>query len=180
MARIINLGVHTIQYGDNGDVERIKKLVGGFEHELGVSGLECDRFAASDYDPKRWRTRAGIVGWPEGERQAELLAVKFGRSLPNFEAMLNEANSDSALSDFKKGGFPHLALYFSVEKAVTLYDRYGIPWLEATCENSLWCGRRPGFLCVPYLRCRPDYRHLGANWVGRRRHICDWFLFFRE
>jgi hypothetical protein len=180
MAKIISLGGHLIQCGVKGDANRVRTMVGGFNHWLGDDGLDPNRFAVdTKNDPERWRSRAGIEGWPEGERKFELFAVNFGIGFPNYEAMLDEASTDPTLADLKRGGFPHLSPFFSVEKVRALYEEHGIPWLEATDENSLWRDGGGG-LCAPYLYCRPYYRSLVAYHVGRDRLAVGWFLFVRE
>lgn len=178
MAKIISLGEHLIQCGVKGDANRVRTMVGGFNHWLGDDGLDPNRFAVRENDPERWRLRAGIEGWPEGERKFELFAVNFGTGFPNYEAMLNEASTDHTL-ELQRGGFPHLSPFFSVEKVAMLYSEHGIPWLEATDENSLWRSGVGG-LGAPYLLCRPRYRNLFAALVGRDRRASDWFLFVRE
>lgn len=177
MAKIISLGEHLIQFGTKGDRNRIRAMVGGFNHWLGDDGLNPNRFAVSKNDPERWRSRAGIEGWLEGEKRFELFAANFGIGFPNYEAMLNEASTDSTLAELQRGGFPHLQPFFSVEKVAMLYSEHGIPWLEATDENSLW---RCGGLCAPCLGCNPSYRDLVAFRVGIGRGADDWFLFVRE
>jgi hypothetical protein len=178
--KIIDLGEHLIQFGVKDDTNRIREMVGEFTHWLlGDAGLDTSRFAASESDPERWRSRAGIEGWLEGERKFELFAVNFGIGFTNYEAMLNEASTDSTLAGLQRGGFPHLQSFFSAEKVVWLYDEHGILWLEATDENSLWrCG--VGRLFAPYLNCRPVDRHLSVCHVGRDRDAIGWFLFVRE
>lgn len=180
MAKIISLGEYPIQCGVKGDANRIKAMVGSFNHWLGDDGLNPDRFAVDmKRDPERWRERAGIEGWPEGERKFELFAVNFGIGFPNYEAMLDEASTDSSLAELQRGGFPHLSPFFSVEKVAMLYSKHGILWLEATDENSLWRGG-DGSLYAPCLYCVPFCRRLGAYHVGGDRSANDWFLFVRE
>jgi len=179
MAKIISLGVHMIQLGVKGDANRIKTMVGGFNHWLGDDGLNPDRFAVSENDPERWRERAGIEGWLEGERKFELFAANFGIGFPNYGAMLEAASNDSTLAELQRGGFPHFQPFFSVEKVEWLYIKYGISWLEATDENSLW-RYDDGGLCAPYLRCDPHCRYLNAYHVGNDRLAPDWFSFVRE
>jgi len=177
MLKIAGLGVHPIQFGVKGDDERIRTLVGGFKSWLDAE-RDPSRFAVRDDDPEQWKRRVGIDGWPEGEKQVELLAVNFGNPLPNYAALLNEVNTDPALGDCKKGGFPHLATHFSIDKADALHEQ-GIPWLEVTDENSLWRDD-DGSLYAPFLYCDPDYRSLNACWVGSKRGAVDWFLLCRE
>ena len=180
MAKIISLGEYLIQCGVKGDANRVRTMVGGFNHWLGDDGLDPNRFAVdTKNDPERWRSRAGIEGWPEGERKFELFAVNFGIGFPNYEAMLDEASADSTLAELQRGGFPHFQPFFSVEKVKWLYDEHGIPWLEATDENSLWRGDG-GSLYAPCLGCDPRYRGLDAFHVGDGRGAVDWFSFFRE
>lgn len=179
MARIISLGEHLIQCGVKGDANRIRAMVGGFNHWLGDDGLDPNRFAVSENDPERWRERAGIEGWPEGEHRFELFAVNFGIGFPNYEEMLKAASADSELAGLQRGGFPHFQPFFSVEKVAWLYSEHGIPWLEATDENSLWRVDGGG-LCAPYLRCGPDCRVLDACRVGGARIAGGWFSFVRE
>jgi len=181
--RIVSLGVQTIRFGVRGDTERGRKLVGDFHHWLGEAGLDISRFEPSrEQDPERYRSRVGIGGWLEDEegkeRQAELLAANFGIDLPDYAAMLEAAAAAKELEDCLRGGFPHLATQFSVEKVDALY-RLGILWLETTDENSLWRSDY-GYLCAPYLYCYPYYRRLSACWVEHKRYAYDWFLFFRE
>lgn len=179
MAKIISLGEHLLQCGVKGDANRVRTMVGDFNHWLG-DGLDPNRFAVdTKNDPERWRSRAGIESWPEGERKFELFAVNFGIGFPNYKAMLDKASADSTLAELQRGGFPHLSPFFSVEKVAMLCSEHGIPWLEATDENSLW-RYVVGYLYAPCLRCRPAYRDLGARRVVHDRDADDWFLFVRE
>lgn len=179
MAKIISLGEHQIQYGVEGDIDRIRTMVGGFNHWLSDDGLKCDRFAVRENDPERWRERVGIEGWPEGERKFELFAAKFGVGFPKYQAMLNKANTDSALAELQRGGFPHFQPFFSADKVAWLYGEHGIPWLEATDENSLW-RYDDGRLCAPYLCCHPSHHRLSAVPVEGGHGAGVWFLFARE
>lgn len=179
MAKIISLGEHLIQCGVKGDANRIRSMVGGFNHWLGEDGLDPNRFAVSENDPEWWRSRAGIEGWPEGERKLELFAATFGIGFPSYEAMLDAANSDNMLAELQRGGFPHFQPFFSAEKVAMLYNEHGIPWLEATDVNSLW-RLDDGRLYAPYLRCFPNYRDLDASPVEHGRYASAWFLLVRE
>jgi len=180
MVKIIGLGVVTVRFGVKGDAGRIKELVGGFQHWLDEK-LDPNRFAVSEQDPVPWSSRAGIAGWPEDEegkeRQVELLAANFGKSLPNYAAMLQEAAAAKELEGCLRGGFPHLATQFSDQKVERLYGQ-GILWLEATDVDSLW-HNNVGVLYASYLGCDPRCRSLSA-WGIEYDRSDHWFLFARE
>lgn len=175
--KTVNLGVYQILFGVANDPERIKKLVRDFRHYLD-SGLDPDRFADRG---EPIRKGMGIVNWPVGEegvkpKKVQLQVVCFGKYLPNYEAVLNEAAS--LPSNMKKAGFPHLATQFSLDKVRVLWKR-NVPWIAAPDEASLWRDG-DGQLYVPYVHCNPRCRDLGAGWVGHGWGENGSFLFFSE
>lgn len=173
--KVVRLGVQTVRFGVRGDPKRIKRLVGETKHCLD-NELDPNRFAMSENDPEPWRSRKGITSWPEDDKQFELFAVSFDTNLPDYTALLKEANSLSA--DYQSGGFCHLAAHFSVEKMDAMYGQ-GISYIETTDEDSLWRSD-DGCLYAPELLCTPTCRSIGACWVGYDRPAGSWFLFYRE
>lgn len=103
MMLIIPLGVQTIQFGENGDPDRIKKMVGTFDHDLDKN-LNPDRFADKGELLRKGR---GIANWGEGTKEVELLVACLKRYVHNYDALLDELSQ--LPPDLQKASFPHLS-----------------------------------------------------------------------
>lgn len=175
---IIDLGVHTVRFGVKGDPDRIKKMVGDFNHhldeELNPFGFEPRQHALTG-------EHRGIKSWPEGERIQRLFAIKLGMFFPCLEAALLEIllMGNSFPRQYQFAGFPHLTA-LSTQEMIRKMQSRGIRWLVCTDINSLW--EKPCFSHHRYIpsldTCCPGEGSAlitfdtTDNWEGH-----EWFLF---
>lgn len=186
------LGVFTVPFGPAGSPGRIRVLVGGHRQFLGGDeDLRADRFLGTDV-------------WPEGRQErVELVAINFGRELPDFSAVQEAAKSlpvnslrpaqfpclarqldnqklawpvESGFHRWLKGNCPPLWKRFS--RFVRALNKPEIQWLALADPSSFWRDSDTDW-SVPYICVERNGLTLNARSTNARWFAFTWFLFYR-
>ncbi len=139
MLTMIDLGRYVVHFGISGDSDRVKKLIGQFPHQLGER-LGPEYFGVNENDPEPWCWRKGIAGWPEGDRQVDLVAAIFSDQHSSYKDIQDMIKIEEELAELQQGSLPHLLAYLGtidIKKVRTKQQRT-FPNLVAPDVNSLW------------------------------------------
>lgn len=146
------------------------ELVGAFRCGFQREGLHTDCFSVHQtMDPSPYDLRGGYERWPNETVEKKISLVNLGRAFGGyleFFATLKFRHYEDI------GGFLELC---AIKHRAEEFCDMGIEYVMAAHQDSLWRSSG-GFLNVPGLDCRPNWRSLEVGDVDSEIKAVEWFI----